>query len=249
MDTFNPGDIAMGMYAPAGIGHNAPPEPPHIAAFQTIDDLYEEVKNFADGEPIASDEMADAITELRTRIHEAGKIADDLRKEEKKPLDDAVAEVQSRYNVYVQPKRGRVDMAKAALDDLLTPYRTAKAKAAAEEAARIALEAEEARQAANAAMQASSGNLAEREAAEEALAEAKRLEKTARRSEKAATVGTGLRTTWDVTLVDEEAAMEWIWGRAKSELLAVAVRNAEEVVRSGVRSVPGFVVVERKVAR
>lgn len=233
---FNPLAIA---------GHNAPPE---LLLFQEIDDLYDEARNFADGEPITSQEMADAITTLREGIHEAGKKADALRVDEKKPHDDAAKAVQDKYNPYVQPKKGRVDMAKSALDALLTPWRTRVAAEKAAEAARVAAEAEAARQAAQAAMQASAGNLAEREAAEELLADAKALEKTARRSEKAATTGLGLRTVWEAVLVDEEAAMDWVWARAKDEVLAVAQRNADEVVRSGVRSVPGFVVRERKVA-
>lgn len=225
--------------------HNQPPE---VAIFQQIDDLYDEAKNWADGEPITSQEMADAITTLREGIHEAGKKADALRVEEKKPHDDAAKAVQDKYNKYVQPKKGRVDMAKSALDALLTPWRNRVAQEKAAEAARIAAEAEAARLAAQEAMQASAGNLAEREAAEELLADAKALEKTARRSEKAATTGLGLRTVWEAILWDEEAAMDWLWARAKDEVLAVAQRNADELVRSGVRQVPGFRVEERRVA-
>lgn len=226
-------------------GHNAPPE---VTIFQEIDDLYDEAKNWADGEPITSQAMADAITALREGIHEAGKKADALRVEAKRPHDEAAAAVQSLFNPYVQPKKGRVDMAKSALDALLTPWRNRIAAEKAAEAARIAAEAEAVRQQAVAAMQASAGNLAEREAAEELLTDARRLEKTARRSEKAATTGLGLRTVWDAVLVDEEAAMDWLWARAKDEVLAVAQRNADELVRSGVRQVPGFVVRDRKVA-
>lgn len=226
-------------------GHNQPPE---VAIFAEIDDLYEEARNWADGEPITSQEMADAITALREGIHEAGKKADALRVEEKKPHDDAAKAVQDKYNPYVQPKKGRVDMAKSALDALLTPWRTRVAAEKAAEAARIAAEAEAARAAAQAAMQASACNLAEREAAEALLQDAKALEKTARRSEKAATTGLGLRTVWVAELVDEEVAMDWLWARAKDEVLAVAQRNADELVRSGVRQVPGFVVRDRRVA-
>lgn len=221
-------------------------QPPELLLFQEIDDLYEEARNWADGEPITSQEMADAITELREGIHEAGKKADALRVEAKRPHDEAAAAVQSLFNPYVQPKKGRVDMAKSALDSLLTPWRTRVAAEKAAEAARIAAEAEAARLAAQEAMQASAGNLAEREAAEGLLADAKALEKTARRSEKAATTGLGLRTTWRAELVDEEAAMDWLWARAKDEVLAVAQRNADEVVRAGLRQVPGFRVVEEK---
>lgn len=225
--------------------HNQPPE---VAIFAEIDDLYEEAKNWADGEPITSQEMADAITTLRDGIHEAGKKADALRVEAKRPHDEAAAAIQALYNPYVQPKNGRVDLAKSVLDSLLTPWRTRVAQEKAAEAARIAAEAEAARLAAQEAMQASAGNLAEREAAEELLADAKRLERGAKRADKAATTGLGLRTVWDAVLEDEEVAMDWCWERARAEVLAVAQRNADELVRSGVRQVPGFRVVERKVA-
>lgn len=211
-----------------------------------IADLYEEARNFADGEPITSQEMADAITALREQIHEAGKKADAERTEEKRPLDDAVKAIQDRYNPFIQPKKGKVDLAKAALDQLLTPWRVAKQREAEAEARRIAEEAEAARRAAHEAMRASSGNLAAREEAEAVLAEAKKLEKTARRADKAATTGTGLRTTWVVEMVDEDAALDWAYGRAAGEFRAVAQRNAEELVRAGARQVPGFVVREEK---
>ena len=223
--------------------------PPHLVAFQEIDDLYEEAKNFADGEPIASQEMHDAITELRTKLHESGKVAEALRVEAKKPHDDAIAEIQSTYNPYVQPKKGKVDMGKSALDDLLAAWRKKVADEKAAEARKIAEEAAEAKRKADEAIRATSGNLAAREEAEAALAEAKALEKTARRADKAATSGLGLRTVWVAEMVDVEAAMEWAWGRARDELLAVAQANADAVVRAGVRQVPGFRVYDEKVAR
>ncbi|RWX22159.1 hypothetical protein EHH54_39390 [Rhizobium leguminosarum] len=240
-DDFDPTAIATA--APAAIGHN---QSPFDAISQEINDLFDEAKNFADGDPITSPEMHDAIERLRTSIHEAGKRADALRVEEKKPLDEQVAAVQAKFNPLIQPKRGRVDMAKAALDDLLTPWRQKVAAEKAAEAARVAAAAEAARVAAQEAIRASSGNLAAREEAEELLADAKALERGARRADKAATVGTGLRTVWIATLVDEDAAMEWAWARAKAEILAVAQRNAEEAVRAGARQIPGFSIRDEK---
>jgi len=242
--TFDPTAIAGTSLPPKT--HNQPPE---ALIFQRIDDLYDTAKDFADGEPITDDKMEETIAGIYNDLHKLGKQADELRVAEKKPLDDAAKAIQDKFNRYIQPKKGRVDMAKAALGDLLAPYRNAKRLAAEAEARRVAEEAAEARASAIAAMQASAGNLAEREAAEELLADAKKLETTAKRTFKAATTGTGLRTVWSVELVDEEVAMDWLWARAKDEVLAVAQRNAEEVVRGGARAVPGFSVTERKVAR
>lgn len=240
MENFNP--IAI-------VGHN---QSPFDILVEELNDLYEEARNFCDGEPIDSDALADAITELHDKIHECGKRAEELRVAEKKPLDDKIAEIQAKFHPLIgntKSGKGKVVLGKDACQSLLTPWRIAKQQAAAAEARRVAEAAEAARQAANAAMQASSGNLAAREEAEERLAEAKALEKTAKKADKAATTGTGLVTRWVAVLDDEEEAMDWTWGRAKAELLAVAQRNADEVVRAGVRQVPGFAVKEVKVAR
>lgn len=234
MTEFNPMAVA---------GHNQPPE---VALFQEIDDLYEEAKNFADGEPIDSEALHDTMTELRDRLHKAGVAAEVLRKEAVKPHDEAKAAIQAVYNPYVKDKTGKVALGKAAIDVLTGAWRKKVADEKAAEAARIAKEAEAARAAAQAAIQASSGNLAAREEAEELLADAKRIEKTARRSEKAATVGTGLRTVWLAVLEDPEKALDWAYGRAADEFIAVAQRNADECVRAGLRQVPGFRVVEEK---
>ncbi|MCD1264040.1 hypothetical protein B5M44_04285 [Shinella sumterensis] len=245
-DDFNP-------LAVAGPGHNNPPEElsPFELLKQEIEDLFEEAKNFCDGEPIDSEAMADVITELHDRIHECGKRAETLRVDEKKPLDDKIAEIQTKFHPLIgntKAGKGKVILAKEACQTLLTPWRKKVADEKAAKAARVAKEAEAARAAAQAAMQASSGNLAEREAAEELLADAKALEKTARRSEKAATTGLGLRTVWTAVLEDPEKALDWAYGRAADEFIAVAQRNADEAVRAGLRQVPGFVVKETKVA-
>lgn len=237
--------------ATATIGHNQPPATPFDLIKQEIEDLFDEAKNFCDGEAIADEATAAAITELHDRIHAAGSKADKLRVEEKTPLDDAVKAIQAKYAPLISDTksiRGKVVLGKEACQTLLTPWRTRIAAEKAAEAARIAEEAAEARRKADAAIQSSSGNLAAREEAEAVLAEAKRLERGAKRADKAASTGTGLRTVWDVVLVDEEAALDWAYGRAAAEFRALAQRNAEELVRSGARSVPGFRVEERKVA-
>lgn len=250
MTEFNPLAIAgsEALVELPGIGHNNPPELPQVALFTEIDDLYDEARNFADGEPIDSEALHDAMTELRDRLHKAGVAAEALRKEAVKPHDDAKAEIQATFNPYVKDKTGKVALGKSAIDTLTGAWRKKVADEKAAEAKRIADEAAKATAAADAAIQASSGNLAAREDAESLLQDAKRLEKTAARTWKAATVGTRLRTTWVAVLEDEEKAMDWTWERAKDELLAVAQANADAAVRGGLRAVPGFRVEERKVA-
>lgn len=248
--TYNPLNIA-GAEVLAELppkDHNQPEAPAYLAIFQQIDDLFGEATNFADGEPIDSDELAIAMTELYDKLHALGRQADELRVEEKRPLDEKVNEIQSRYNKYIQPKKGKVDLAKSALGTLLAAWRSKKASAAKAEADRIAAEAAEATRIATEAIRASSGNLAARAEAEELLAGAKKLEKTAARTFKAATTGTGLRSTWVASIADEEAALEWAYTLAPGEFMALALSMAQEKVRSGTRTLPGFAIVEEKTA-
>lgn len=247
-DDFNPMAVAN-----PGPGHNNPPaEPtPFDLLKQEIEDLYDTAKDFCDGEPIDSEAMAAVITELHDRIHDCGKRAEALRVDEKKPLDDQIAAIQAKFHPLIgntKAGKGKVILAKDACQTLLTPWRQKVAAEKAAAAAKAAEEAEATRLAAQEAMQASTGNLAEREAAEELLANARRLEKGAKKADKAATTGLGLRTTWVAVLEDPEKALDWAYGRAADEFMAVAQRNADECVRAGLRQVPGFRVVEEKVA-
>lgn len=231
----------------AVIGGNQPPadpiEDPIEQALTAIADLYDEARHFADGEPIATEAMHDTVTALYDQIHEAGKVADALRKAEKKPLDDAIDAIQSKYNPFIQPKRGKVDLAKAALGELLAAWRrrVAEEKAAVAEAARLEAQrlAEEAR-----AIRAT-GDLAAKETAELLIKEAAAVNRFAKAAEKGPT---GLRSVWRASLEDEAAALDWAYGRDPDAFKALCQSQADAVVRAGMRMVPGFRVFEEKVA-
>lgn len=231
-----------------GGSNGGPPIIDPTDAFAKIDDLYEEAKNFADGEPITTPEMAEAITTLFDGLHDAGKEAEALRVAEKAPLDKQVDAIQSKYNPYVQPKKGKVAMGKDALGVLLTAWRVEQASIAAAAATKAREEADAIRAEAEAAIRSSAGNLAEREAAEETLDFAKQAERFARSTEKAATTGTGLRTKWVATLVEIGPALDWAYTKSPERFAELVQTMADEVVRSGLRTVPGFVVEEKKVA-
>lgn len=229
-----------------GANGGPPLAAPDELVIAEINDLYEEAKNFADGEPISSPEIAEAITKLYDSLHDAGKRADEMRIAEKKPHDDAVQAVQDKWNPFVQPKRGKVALGKEALGALLTPWRkkladeaAAKAAAAREEAAKLEAEA-------TAAIRASSGNLAERERAEELLDTAKEANKFAGRQERRATTGLGLRTVWVATMTDPEAAMDWAYGKNQVAFAELAQSLADAEVRLGARAVPGFEIKDEK---
>ena len=230
----------------ATIGHNSPS--PFDAIKAEIEDLFAEARNFADGEAIQDQGMHDAIEVLYDSLHEAGKRADEMRKEEKRPLDEAIDAIQARYNPLVQPKKGKVALGKDALGVLLAAWRAEQQRLKAAEAARKAAEAEAVRKAAEDAIRASSGNLEARIEAEDMLAHAKSVATEARRADRDATTGTGLRTVWLAELADAELAMDWAYGRDPARFTALALDMANESVRLGARAVPGFVVVDRKVA-
>lgn len=213
-----------------------------------IDDLYNEAKNWADGEEILNQEQHDDIERIYKTIHAAGKKADELRVEEKRPLDEQVSAIQDRYNPYIQPKKGKVDLAKAALNDLLAKWRgkiaAEKAKKAAEERARAEALEEEARK----AMMASRGNLEAREEAERVLEASKKALAQSKKADKAATTGLGLRTVWIARITDERAAIAHYWKSHKQEFLDLAQSLAESDVRRGVRAIEGFEITEEKKA-
>jgi DNA repair exonuclease SbcCD ATPase subunit len=229
--------------------NGGPPLDDDFAAIEKeILDLYDEAKNWADGEPIANQEVADAITTLYEALHDAGKRADELRTARKKPLDEQIKAIQDQFNPLVQPKKGKVALGKDALGALLTTWRTAQQREAAQKAAEAAAQAAEKEAEAVAAMRASSGDLEAREVAEALLEEAKYAQKFAKRADKAANTGTGLRTVWITEVVDEGAALDWAYGQAPGEFMALAKSMAEARVRAGVRELPGFLIKEGKVA-
>lgn len=223
------------------------------AAFEaivaTIDDLYDEAKNWADGEPIASAEIAEAVTKLFDGLGAAGKEAETLRVTEVKPLDEAKATIQARFHPLIgdtKSGKGKVVRGRAALQTLLTAWRVEQQRIAAEKARKAREEADALAAKAQEAIRASSGNLAEREEAEELLDHAKQANRFANRQDKAATVGTGLRTTWVAALVDENAALEWAYSKDPARFTALVQQMADESVRSGARVVPGFTVTDEK---
>jgi len=213
-----------------------------------IDDLYTKAANWADGTPIESQEQCDALDDLDKALLDAGKRLDALRVEEKRPLDEQVQAIQDKFNPYIQPKKGRVDLARASLNPLRAAWKEAERtrKAAAAEKARQ--EAEELKRKAEEEMRASAGNLVAREAAEETLAFAKEAEGFAKREERRATTGTGLRTTYEVSVTDLSTAIRHYWTARKADFQTLVQSLAEEDVRRGVREIPGFTITEIKKA-
>jgi hypothetical protein len=223
-----------------------------------LEGLIDEARNFADGEPVANQGQADAVSALIESLRIAAKDADAERVRENKPHDDAKAAVQAKYAPLIaDPKNknpGKVWKAIDALKACLQPY-LAKLDAEKREAERVACEAADkaAKDAADAMRAAAANDLQAREQAEALIADAEAAQKVAKAAagDKAHATGgsraMGLRSVWKAELKDAQIAAGFFWKRDPSVFNAFLQKLADEDVRSGKRSIPGFDVTETRV--
>lgn len=236
--------------ATAAIGHNAPPDP--FDGFSAhIEDLFEQAQQFLDGEPIATEAQAQDVSRLLNMVRKTSTDAENARKAEKKPHDDAAKAVQAKW----KPLLDRLDLAASTAKNALAPFLRKQ-----EEAQRAAAQAamEEARQQAQAAAQAaervSDTDLAGQSSVRILRENAAALEKTATRlgKQKAHAKGgeraIGLRSVWTPVLTDACAALRHYRERQPEELKEWLLGQAEKDVRAGARSIPGFEINEERKA-
>ncbi len=245
---------------PEMLGHNMPPASPFDLISQKINDLYDEAKNFCDGEPINTQGQADAVGRLLNEIRAAEKEADALRKDEVKPYDDGKSEVQARYAPLIadtKAMRGKTVLAAEACKEALRPWliKLDELKRAAAEAARK-VAAEKAILAREAAQQAAADDLAAREAAEALIAEAKKAEAQASKAEKDTAKASGgagravsLRTVKTPAIADLNAAVKYYWQTNRTDFEALVLRLAELDIRAGKGSIPGIEIKEERIAQ
>ncbi len=235
----------------AGIGHNQ--ATPFDLSLEEIDGLFTEAKNWLDGSGVNSQADADGVSKLLDAARQAKKTADDARKVEKKPHDDAGKAVQERWKPILDKAELVADACKAALKPYLEKLEREKL-AIAEKARREAKEKMEIAAAAIRKAHENEGNLAERETAEIMLKSAERSEAAATRAENDKAKATGgsravtLRSTWKPILTDGRLAGKHYWQTRRAELETCLLSLAEADVRNGTRQIPGFDVVEEKSA-
>ena len=242
----------------AVIGGNNPPSPYELVK-DKIDGLYDEAKLWLDGEKITSQEQADEIQKLMRLIQAAEKEADEARKDEAKPHDDAKAEIQERFNLLIGKTKsvtGKTVKAVEACKKALAPWlekleleRLAREEAAlkeAEEKNRLAMEA---------MRQRTGDNLEQSERAEQLVKDAKAAESIARRigNEKATAKGFGraasLCTSYVAEVTDYTAFARYVWQHHKAELSIFLDDLARQIVARGSHKIDGVTVrEERKVA-
>ena len=232
----------------AAIGGNNPP--PEMAFSLSIDDLYEEAKNFIDGTAIETQGQADAIGVIVSALKKIRKDADAARAEEKRPHDEAAKAVQAKW----KPLLDKADRAVTAAQKPLTDYLLRLERERQQEAQRLAEEARKADEQAQAAMQ-NIASLDDAERAEELAKEADKLAKAAKRTDKAKSHvagmdrAIGLRTYWTATVTDYGALLRYMKEARPDDLKAMLRDYADAQVRANVRHLPGVLIEqERKVA-
>jgi hypothetical protein len=229
---------------------NAPADPATLFK-EEVDDLLLEARNYLDGDPIANEQQAEAVSSLLNRLRRVSKDADAARATEKKPHDDAAKAVQAKW----KPLTDKADLAATTAKQALAPWlqqveekQRAEAEAARVEAHRLAQVARDAREGA-------SGNLEAAEDAERLLKVAAGAEKFAAQADRARPLATGgeraigLVDKFAPELTDSCAALKHYREHQPDALKAWLLDQAEKDVRAGSRTIPGFTIHHERVAR
>lgn len=263
----------------ATIGDNGGPaldEEPKVSGREAIEthvaDLLSEAANWADGFVIERQEQADAIGRLMRQFQQAAKLVDENAVEEKRPHNDAIAEIGAWQNGYTakglkKTPDGKLTKAILACGNMSTAWlrkqdeeRRRREQEAAQAAAKAAQEALAAREEAK-----TTTDLATMDKADDLLADAEALLRQAKgvSKEKVNASGgeglraVGLRSNWIATPTGEDGC----WNKAlahysqkpefREDLKALIQKWADRDARTEatrVRGVPGFTFIDEKVA-
>lgn len=224
----------------AAIGHNRPPK----SIFETIDDLHTEATAWCDGASALTDEQAVDIGRLIDMLNDARKTCEAEYNAKVKPLDDAKAEIKTIYDPAIAKAKSAIKETKVVRDIYLK-----QKQAAIDEAARKAREEAEAlKRAADDEIRRTRGDLEAREAAERKLEEAKAAEYKAIALAKATPPNIGGRKRvskrYEAVMVNATEAANFCWKYHRAEMEAFILDLGRRDVKAGVRSIPGFNIVE-----
>lgn len=227
---------------------------PNITPFEAlaidIDDLLLECRNWCDGEAATTQAQVDEIARLKDELADRAKLLEAERVAEKKPLDEQIEAIQTKFNVYLAPlknkKPGKVPTALDALDAAKRPFllaREAEIRAAAEKA-RAEAEAK-ALEAQKAAQEAAANDLDARDDAEAKLAEAEAAAAAAKAAEKerAHAHGSGraqgLRTRTVAEITDWTAAIRFYWTEDPAPFRELVQKLADTDARQNRKAAEG----------
>lgn len=240
------------MTALATIGHN---RSPFDLSQEEADGLFLEASNWCDGAPIETQEQDDAVSSLLSQIKAAIKRADDRRKDEAKPHDEAKAAIQARYNTLIGDNKtagkGKLVLAAEACQKARTPWlkKIDDEKRAAAERLRQEQLAKQAEAEAAFRKAREADDLEAKAEAERLAVEAAQAEKLAKRADKATTVKTGLRVVVTAEITDMSAFAKWAWVHDKAALEEHFAARASDLAKNGRRDMAGVNVTEQKEAR
>lgn len=232
-----------------GVGGNNPPADPFDALKVHADDLLDQARTIA---AVENEEQLAAVNALADDLRDAEKALEAERVARKKPLDDAIAEIQATFNVYLAPLtnktvKGKIPLALDAIKKAKEPYLQEQERKRREEAERVRREAEEAaRLAAEAARAASGEDMEAREEAEVLVVKAQAMARNANRAEAATSKGSGLRSYFVPELTDAMAALKHYMNDRPDELKAWLMDQARKDIARAIRTIPGFNVVEER---
>lgn len=238
------GQSQLGAVSPHAAIPNATPD---VALSMAIDDLYDEVGHWADGTPLENQAQADTLARVMTQLRAVVASADDARKAEKRPHDEAGKAVQEKWKPIIAKGERAVEAARRPLTDWLA--RQEAARLAELEAARI-----EAERLASEAQSIGGQTLADAEQRDEALDEAGKAARHVAKLEKAAPRASGegravgLRTYYETELTDAAQALAWLRAHRPMELKAAMLDLIDAQTLSIRRTIPGVEIIERKKA-
>ncbi len=216
---------------------------PFTAHQVNVDDLYVEADAWLDGKDVGSTEEAEAIDLLIKMARTARDEADKARAAEKKPHDDAAKAVQAKWKPLVERAQRILDVCL----EKVGAWRVAEAKRKQDEADAAAAAAELERQAEVDATRSAGGNLSAREEADQLAVSATQAEKVAKKAQKAAQTGNGLRTVPRAEITDFAAAARFYWGPERASFEALVLEFAQRDARAGKREIPGVTIhLEKK---
>ena len=235
---------------------NEPPTP-FDAHRINLDDLLVEARNWADGEPAATQAQVDEIARLIDDLNAGAKAMEAERLVEKRPLDDQIQAIQDRYNVYLAPLKnktpGKVPTAIDALNAAKRPFLLALEEALEAKRKQAREEAEKAaREAAEAARQANAASLEEREAVDakiKAAEDAQRAAKIADNAKAHAHGGAraqGLRTRVLAEVTDLDAAVRHYWSENRPAFAELIQKLADDDARQNRRAAKGVTFREER---
>jgi hypothetical protein len=229
---------------------NTPAEPAVLFS-EEIEDLLLEARNYLDGEPIANEQQAEAVSSILNRARRIEKDADMARAAEKKPHDDAGKAVQAKWKPILSKAELAANTAKQALAPWLRKVEEDQRRAA--EAARV--EAQRLAEEAAAKHRVATGDFAAQEQAEQLLKDAQRAEREAAKADKAKPLArggeraVGLVDKFTPELVDPVEALRHYRTAQPESLKAWLLDQARKDVTAGIRSIPGFTIHHERVAR